>query len=292
MLLRYFITSLALITLVGCKTSSSGSDDQAVDSGNTLADAAQATVDATSEQNDSGILLIDSGGDVVDASVTRVLLTEDVAITTSDNINVHGVLTRYDDVTEQAPAILLLHQFRQDHTQWDNFKTALADEGYIVLAIDLRGHGKSDAYQGTNLNGILNDPNGAPNDVRAALVFLAAQSYVDNSRLGVIGTSIGGNLAVASSILELSKTSIAISPRLPPTENLADTSANNMKSVYYIAAENDSGGQAQDCQTMYERTEDPRAIHIYSDTADHGRALFESQSDMKNKIIMWMAENL
>ena len=256
-----------------------------------MTDAGQATVDATSEQNDSGTL-IDSGDDVVDASVTRVLLTEDVAITTSDNIKVHGVLTRYDDVTDQNPAILLLHQFRQDHTQWDNFKTALADEGYICLAIDLRGHGRSGAYQGSNLNGILNDPNGAPNDVRAALLFLAAQSYVDNSRLGVIGTSIGANLAVASSILELSKTSIAISPRLPPTENLADTSANNMKSVYYIAAENDSGGQARDCQTMYERTEDPKAIHIYSDTADHGRALFESQSDMKNKIIMWMAENL
>gem|GEM_PF-2262629 len=286
MFLKSDILYFALIGMLSCQTSSSDST-KAPDGSE-----GSSYLDASSSQQDVGDRQHDSGISIVDASTLANIMFEEVSIVTSDSLMLHGVITRFEDRVTKKPAVLLLHQFRQDHTQWTNFQTRLSEAGYVVLSIDLRGHGKSDSYQGNYLSGILNDPNGAPNDVRAALQFLREQTYVDTTRLGVVGTSIGANLAVASAILKLSKTSVAISPRLPPIENLAGTPTNNMKSVFYLAGENDSGGQAQDCQTMFSRTEEPKSIHIYPNTADHGLALFQSQPDLQDKIIMWMSQNL
>ena len=66
--------------------------------------------------------------------------------------------------------------------------TRLAAEGFGVLALDLRGHGESVGAIG---------PDFAPmvQDVRAARRFLATRADVIQSRVGIVGASLGANLA-------------------------------------------------------------------------------------------------
>ena len=65
----------------------------------------------------------------------------------------------------------------------------LADAGYGVLALDMRGYGESDG-----------DPNaygwGSEPDLEAAADFLARQPGVDPQRIGALGLSVGGEQAI------------------------------------------------------------------------------------------------
>ena len=65
-----------------------------------------------------------------------------------------------------------------------------------------------------------------------------------------------------------------------------------MASVFYLAGENDGGGQATDCQTMHDVSGDPRSIHIYAGTADHGIALLQNQADADDKLFDWLSQQL
>jgi pimeloyl-ACP methyl ester carboxylesterase len=52
--------------------------------------------------------------------------------------------------TGQGPAVLLLHGFPDTHVVWRKQVGVLAAAGYRVLALDLRGYGRSDAPGGVN----------------------------------------------------------------------------------------------------------------------------------------------
>jgi len=216
----------------------------------------------------------------------------EVTFTSSDGLKISAYLTAGSSSPAGAPGVLLLHQYNQDSSQWGNLPERLAEQGYRSLAIDLRGHGTSDPYGGNRLSDILNDPNGAPLDVNAALAYLKGDGQADPTRIAIIGTSIGANLAVASAVKKQAKTYIAFSPRKPPTENVAGTSAEGMSSVFYLAGELDSGGQAQDCQTMFESTSDPKSIVVYLGSSDHGLDLLQNQVDAESRIFDWLTENL
>jgi pimeloyl-ACP methyl ester carboxylesterase len=47
------------------------------------------------------------------------------------------------DVNGDGPAIVLTHSFLFDHSMWRHQLPALHDEGWRVVNVDLRGHGKS-----------------------------------------------------------------------------------------------------------------------------------------------------
>jgi pimeloyl-ACP methyl ester carboxylesterase len=69
----------------------------------------------------------------------------------------------------------------------------LAEAGYGVLALDIRGYGTSDG-----------DPNaygwGATPDVDAAVDFLRSEPNVDANRIGALGLSMGGELALQAAV--------------------------------------------------------------------------------------------
>ena len=92
---------------------------------------------------------------------------------------------------ERRAGIVLCHGYTgvKDLYLPDNARV-LVEAGYVVLAFDYKGWGESEGPR-TRLA-----PWSRVADVQAALTFLGAQASVDESRLGIYGTSYGGATVV------------------------------------------------------------------------------------------------
>ena len=92
---------------------------------------------------------------------------------------------------ERRAGIVLCHGYTgvKDLYLPDNARV-LVETGYVVLAFDYKGWGESEGPR-TRLA-----PYSRVADVQAALTFLGAQEAVDETRLGIYGTSYGGATVV------------------------------------------------------------------------------------------------
>lgn len=125
-----------------------------------------------------------------------------VAVTTeevtfdSDGLRLTGTLTRpvADGDTGRRAAMIILHGFGTNRTGSNSTVPAelLASWGYVTLRFDMRGCGESEGRAGYVLC------EEQVRDTQHALTFLAAVPGVDPERIGVLGSSFGGAVAVAA----------------------------------------------------------------------------------------------
>src|SRR5215468_1445267 len=93
---------------------------------------------------------------------------------------------------EKRAAFLVLHGFGSNKTSSNTMQPTkvLNELGYVVLRFDMRGCGESEGEFGRV---ICLEQGG---DTRSALTFLTKHPAVDPARIGVIGSSFGGAVAV------------------------------------------------------------------------------------------------
>jgi pimeloyl-ACP methyl ester carboxylesterase len=80
-----------------------------------------------------------------------------------------------------APAILAVHGLNNQKNYMANTALELARRGFVVLSIDMTGHGFSNGTNGENSGGGLD-----------ALTYLRSLAVVDKNNIGLIGMSQGG----------------------------------------------------------------------------------------------------
>jgi pimeloyl-ACP methyl ester carboxylesterase len=95
---------------------------------------------------------------------------------------------------ERRPAVLVLHGFGSNKKSQNVLRPShiLEQLGYVTLAFDMRGCGESEGEHGRVI--CLEQVE----DTRNALTFLAQHPAVEPGRIGVIGSSFGGAVAVYS----------------------------------------------------------------------------------------------
>ncbi len=91
-------------------------------------------VDATSQSTD----LYASTNNVIAASKVEI---EEVSFVTSDGIRISG--TFYKAHVDKAPVVLCLHMWMSDGSAFAGIAKKFTAQGINVLAIDMRGFGKS-----------------------------------------------------------------------------------------------------------------------------------------------------
>src|SRR5262244_1423929 len=93
---------------------------------------------------------------------------------------------------ERRAAFLVLHGFGSNKTSSNTMQPTkvLTELGYVVLRFDMRGCGESEGEFGRVI--CLEQVE----DTRSALTFLAKHPAVDPERIGLIGSSFGGAVAV------------------------------------------------------------------------------------------------
>ena len=112
----------------------------------------------------------------------------------SDGLKINALLTVPKDGLEKHPAIVFVHGYIPPSTyqtteKYVDYVNYLARNGFVVLKIDLRGHGDSegDAAGGYYSNGYVIDTLNAVSAIKSA-------EFVNPSKVGVWGHSMAGNV--------------------------------------------------------------------------------------------------
>lgn len=112
--------------------------------------------------------------------------------------------TMWEPSQKPSAAVLLLHMQTRSRDDWTQFGARLADAGFTALAIDIRGLGAgSDLETRVDAAPLLAD-------VRAALAFLAGRPDVRPGSIGIVGASMGANLAVLAGAADPSVRAIVL----------------------------------------------------------------------------------
>jgi dienelactone hydrolase len=121
---------------------------------------------------------------LVDGRSQRVSFRSDDGVTIA--------ATWYEPSARPGPAVILVHMLNRTRRDWDAFASRLAASGIGALAIDLRGHGESAALRPDPANP---DYSVMLRDILGARRYLASRADVIPSRIGLVGASLGANLA-------------------------------------------------------------------------------------------------
>ena len=110
---------------------------------------------------------------------------ESINFTSSDGVTLSG----WYIPSKNKAAVILLHGYGANRSEMRPRAEMLAQHGFGVLMYDMRGHGQSGGNQRTfGWTDV--------NDVIAALNCLHTRSDIDPTRIGILGFSIGGQVAV------------------------------------------------------------------------------------------------
>ncbi len=230
---------------------------------------------------------------IISTSFLNAQDIQEVSFTTDDNINIHAVYQLPSAQNASYPAIILIHQGGSSHKEWLElplFK-ALLKEGYAVLAYDVRMHGLSG--KDGEFGDLFNNPKRAPLDLQAAIKFLKQDKRIDTNRIGIIGTSIGANLAcVASSNNYGIKSAVSLSAKTSAVQNLSGKETITPKNVFHIASKDEQGGKRDAwANELFNMTAGEKKVEVAPGNK-HGSYIIKEHPYLQDEIIKWFEKTL
>jgi alpha-beta hydrolase superfamily lysophospholipase len=194
-----------------------------------------------------------------------------VRIPASDSLTLVGNFYALPDdpaLPDGRPAALLLHIIGGRRQDWQPLIDPLLNEGYDVLAVDLRGYGET----GGDIDWTL-----AIADVQTWLDWLRTQPGVNPAALATVGASIGANLSLIGCAADVRcLTAVAMSPGIEYfglNVERSVTAGLRLRSALLIVSQNDHYPSDSVKQLVSETTGEIGA-QIYSG-AVHGTHLFD-----------------
>ena len=237
----------------------------------------------------------------------RAYTISTVSFPANDGVEVSALFGTAED--DELPVVILLHDLGGNKSDWLNNTgtyVALLERGYAVLAIDMRGHGDTPLPDDRQVLELI-DLELSFLDVHAALVWLQNQSKVDVSRIAVVGSGSGGNVAYVSlgRFPEQIKTGVSLSPGLWGSTSLeplvigAGLESFDPRSMLFMVGDQDQI-QAGDVILSYADfarnlealTAEPKELRVFADSADHGFALLDNIAEAQDLFFLWLEENL
>jgi len=221
---------------------------------------------------------------------------QEIYFLTKDTIKISASYQLPKSSTTKIPVVILIHQGGSTKEEWLVLPlwNKLINNGYAILAYDIRQHGKSGKDKGDIYN-LFNNSKRAPLDVLAAIQFLENDTRIDKSRIGIIGASIGANLAcVASSSDDYHiKTAVSLSAKTAAVQNLSGQKEPiQLNNVFYIASKDEQKGlRKQWAEELFSKTKGERKIEI-AKGQKHGSFILRESNSTEKAIVMWIKKTL
>jgi dienelactone hydrolase len=216
--------------------------------------------------------------------------TRDLTFTTTDGYTIAGTL--YTTGQPKPPGLILIPMLGTTRDRWQSFAHAAQAEGYMSLAIDMRGHGGSTMRNGQKTSHhafTTQDWLGVTNDIAAArLALLEAGADPDN--IAAIGASIGANLALRYATIEPTiQAVVMLSPGLDyHGVTVEDAIVNvNRRPVLLMDATEDSYS-ADTSKTLKPLAQGHCELHEYPGAA-HGTDLLDTNENAPGQILLWLS---
>jgi len=221
-----------------------------------------------------------------------------ITFTTSDGVLIAG--TFVGGTGEGArPAALLLPMRAKTRDSYGEFQQRLSSEGISSLAIDIRGHGDSNGDGNLDYRAFREaEWNATTNDVKGGLDWLRNQPGVDASLIGIVGASIGANLAVIVTAEELTagtenppKLLVLLSPGLNYSVRLDPGRARELghTPVYIVSAVEDTQSY-RGSQTLSQAARGGE-LHDF-EGSEHGTDLFRANPGLMDEVTRWMSNRV
>lgn len=208
---------------------------------------------------------------------------QDITYLTDDGMNISG--TYYPGTGQDA--VILLHMLGRDRSSWEKLPQVLNSEGFGVLAIDLRGHGKSTqgtydfkAFSAAEFKNMVYDVKGAKQFVKKRGV---------TGDIAIIGASIGANLALAYAAQDKDIQDIILLSPGQDYRGIGTFVPNEQYrgSMLLVASQDDARSYA-DTEQLSKRANGPHSFHSYPD-AGHGTDMLK-EADLIPTITGWVKD--
>lgn len=210
---------------------------------------------------------------------------KDVTIPGAEGLAIQATLS-LPAGTPPFPGVILLHMLGSNRQVWaDNgFSQLLADNGYAVLAVDMRGHGETGGSRDWDL---------AEQDLRMVWQWFTGLDEVDETNTAVIGASIGSNMALitGANIPEI-KTAILLSPGLDYRGVTTEDALQRYgQRPLLIAASQEDSYAASSSETLADKAAGDAKLIMFNG-AGHGTNMFGPQPDLAPTLLDWLEERL
>lgn len=215
-----------------------------------------------------------------------------ITFVTTDSIIVHGDF--YASAAASNGILILLHMNHSNRSVWKSFAEKAVAQDFDALAIDFRGHGESTQAQSREITfeSLTNDDYAKMiNDVDGAVRWLRSDPELANLPIGIIGASIGANVALSYAVSDESIPAIVmISPgedyrgvqTLPAIKLLEN------RPCLIISAEDDNYSSVSS-----RKLAGGEGITLFQyEAGGHGTLLFEAQVDFSDRLIQYMLTHL
>lgn len=145
---------------------------------------------ACSSDEDETLPPEDNGaGDVVDSIVSDCVVDSIELWSSRDGNKIYGMMYHYAGGSQQVPAVILSHSSSLTHAAMSGYALAIAKMGYAAYCFDFCGGSDQSLSDGkTDDMTVFTEVE----DLRAVVATVRAQSYVDPSRIYLLGSSQGG----------------------------------------------------------------------------------------------------
>ena len=194
----------------------------------------------------------------------------------------------YEPNFRPAPAVILVHMLGRSKRDWDELGQRFASAGIGALAIDLRGHGDS-AHP---VAGDTAEYSAMVQDLAAARRFLAGRGDVLPSRIGMLGASIGANLAVLAAAGDPGIASLALlSPSLDYRGLRIEAAARKYGNRPMLLVASDDDGYARRSVADLQKTGSPREV-VQVSAAGHGTNMLRRAPEIEYSLVDWFRRTL
>jgi alpha-beta hydrolase superfamily lysophospholipase len=186
--------------------------------------------------------------------------------------------------------VILVHMLKGSRRDWEGVASALASEGIGALALDLRGHGESQAAPEPVAP---SDFAAMVADVTAARRYLETRTDVQRTRIGIAGASLGANLAVLEAASSPGVASLALlSPSLDYRGLRIESAARKIgaRPVLLVASDDDAyaGRTVKDLQKAGGGTRES----VRLSGAGHGTRMLSRDPGLTRTLVDWFRRTL
>jgi alpha-beta hydrolase superfamily lysophospholipase len=188
------------------------------------------------------------------------------------------------DPPARGPAVILVHMLHRSRRDFDALAPRLASEGIGALALDLRGHGDSQGSIGQDLSSMVAD-------VKAARRFLTGRSDV-SGRIGLLGASLGANLAALAAADDASVVSLALlSPSLDYRGVRIEAAMRKLgaRPVLMVVSDDDPYA-SRSARDLEKGTRGREVLHLSA--AGHGSTMLERDPSLMGSLVDWFRRTL